>query len=93
MATVFNNQTSDFDGSGSPVTATGSIAVTITGSLGTAEIKCYVSLDSGVSYAQVTHQENPGYFIIELPSSGAQFYFTLTGAVSGTDANLDYVFM
>lgn len=94
MANVFTNRTTDFDGSGSPITATGSVAFNVTGTLGKAEVKVYVSLDSSTTFNMVSYVEDPSYFIVELPSSGATFYVEMTSAESGTtNANCDYQFM
>jgi hypothetical protein len=85
MAVVFSNQTTAFDGSGAPVTATGPIQLSYNGDpWDNSVLDVYVSTDTGATYAVSHRVRADGSVSINL-ANGAQWYVTLNN-VGGSDS-------
>ena len=90
MADVFTSQTEDFDGSASPITATGSITLAFNGDVKGAELSIWARVSANADY-QVIYQSKTHFFVPVVLPAGATWYATLTGTTENTDCNLAYL--
>ena len=86
MADIFVDRTTNFDGSASPITATGPIALACTGQFGKATLKIWGNIDS--SDPQVIYQSRTKFMDLLLLPSGADWYAELIGVEAGTVTSL-----
>ncbi len=102
MSTVFIDQTTNFDGSGAPVTSTnGTTGFSLAGTLDGARLYFKVRYDTtvGVGYAPLKVMINgslqkfvvdeEGTFTLDMPP-GAQWYAVLENAGASTNLDLAY---
>jgi len=90
MADVFTDQTSNFNGSASPITAIGSISLAFDGAVKGAELSILARVSANAQY-QVIYQSKVPFFIPIILPAGATWYATLTGTTSDTECNLSYL--
>lgn len=91
MADVFVNRTTNFDGSGTPITATGPIVLSCTGNFGKARLTIFSQIES--TDPQPIYESITPFTELVLLPAGADWYAVLEDISSNppTELTLSYL--
>lgn len=87
MTDHFTDRTTDFDGSGAPVTATGDITIHYSGNTDGAAVTLFAKLSAADDYTPVYRFLQAGWKKISLPAD-ATYYAVMRGAGPATSVSL-----
>ena len=94
MVMLMTNATADYDGSGSPSAATGSVLVTLSGTKGTVRktqpVLVMYSRSDTADFAPTFQKSGFGRFKVNLAAAD-DYYFTVTGVESTASIDLSVV--